>query len=87
MANLILTAQQEEKYPHFCQLVKDLFEHYLTKDSASKSKEVEWIGAQQEYTNAKNSYEVLQLIYNSLWNIIANTNLDSKVSGAQTNCV
>lgn len=70
--NSILTPVQAETYPYFAQLLKDLFEHKICpKNFVTRSLDTQKREVYQEYQNAKKDYDSVKLIYDTLWDIIA----------------
>lgn len=82
-ASALLTLSQSEKYPHFAQLLKDIFEHRMCSSFVTKIKSEEKREIYQLYQKEKCSYDHLKLVYDSIWNIIADTNLDEKVNSSR----
>lgn len=82
MATNFLTRCQTERYPHFAQFLKELFEHRLCSSNfATKSTNEERNEVLQEYQKSKNSYEAIKLVYDCIWDIIADSNVeDDEVS-------
>ena len=77
MATNFLTRSQSERYPHFAKFLKELFEHRLCSiNFATKSLNEERKEVFQEYKKAKNSYEAIKLVYDCIWDIIADSNVE-----------
>jgi hypothetical protein len=78
-AYLLLTPQQAEKNPHFMEVLKGVFQHKLNNDFVTKSKAEERQKVFKEFSKAQSSYESVKLVYDTIWDIIADNNLDAKV--------
>ena len=79
MALSLLTPLQAEKYPHFLELLKCLFENHLTADFVTKSKEEEKQALLKEHASIENEHSQIKLLYDCVWEIIAESGPSSKV--------
>lgn len=78
--NSLLTPHQIERFPHFTQLLKDLFENRISSNFVTRSKTFERQQGFQEYQKTKNEYEVVKLVYDTLWDIVADASLEDEVN-------
>lgn len=76
----LLTPHQIERFPHFTQLLKDLFESKVSPSFVTKSKTSERQQSFQEYQKTKNEYEAVKLVYDTLWDIVADASLEDEVN-------
>lgn len=78
--NSFVTPSQAERYPHFTQLLKDLFEHRISATNfVTKSKNEQRQKVFQEYQKTKNEFEAVKLVYDSIWDVIADSSLEEDV--------
>ncbi len=78
--NSFVTPSQAERYPHFTQLLKDLFEHRISATNfVTKSKNEQRQKVFQEYLKTRNEFEAVKLVYDSIWNVIADSSLEEDV--------
>ncbi|XP_032791809.2 HAUS augmin-like complex subunit 4 [Daphnia magna] len=78
MASSFITPSQAERYPHFAQFLKNLFEHKICPNNfATKSQNDERREISREYQRTKKSYDAVKLIYDSVWDIIANPRVEN----------
>lgn len=78
--NSILTSLQCERYPHFAQLIKDLFENKISSNFVTKPKNFERGKVFREYQKSKTEYDAVKLVYDTIWNILADSSLEDEVN-------
>lgn len=78
--NSLLTPYQVERFPHFAQLLKDLFENRISSNFVTKSRNFERQQSFQEYHKTKHEYESMKLVYDTLWDIVADSSLEDEVN-------
>jgi len=79
MALSLLTPLQMEKYPHFYQMLKSLFEEKLTLDYIKTSLATEKQEVLKTYHKAEKDYNSVKLVHDCIWEIIAESNPKDKV--------
>ena len=78
--NLFVTPSQAERYPHFTQLLQDLLEHKVcVTNLVTKSKNEQRQNVFHEYQRIRNEYEAVKLVYDSIWDILADSSLEEDV--------
>ena len=61
------------------EVLKGVFQHKLNNDFVTKSKAEERQKVFKEFSKTHCSYEAVKLVYDTIWEIIAEKNLDAKV--------
>jgi len=70
------TQLQAEKNPHFVELLKDLRSSKLGRNFITKTKEEELHSVSKEFTQQQTEYETKKVLYDSIWSIVADPELD-----------
>jgi len=70
------TLSQAEKNPHFVELLKNLMSNKLGRNLITKTKEEELNQVFKEFSENQKEYETRKVLYDCVWSIIADPNLD-----------
>ena len=73
------TLSQAEKNPHFVELLKNLMSNKLGRNLITKTKEEELNQVFKEFSENQKEYETRKVLYDCVWSIIADPNLDDHV--------